>query len=54
MDRPVRPQDLGATIVHSLGVPVDLRPAHIGFTRPISAGEPLLDLLGLAMRIERS
>lgn len=43
-DKPVRPQDLGATIFHSLGVPLDLRLSRDGFTRPLSTGEPLLDL----------
>jgi hypothetical protein len=45
-DRPVRPQDLGATIFHSLGVPLDTRLGRDGFTRPLSTGEPLLDLFG--------
>jgi Protein of unknown function (DUF1501) len=45
-DRPVRPQDLGATIYHSLGVPLDLRLGKDGFTRPISSGQPILDLFG--------
>jgi len=46
VDRPVRPQDLGATIFHSLGVPLNLRLGRDGFTRPLSTGEPLLDLFG--------
>ncbi len=45
-DRPVRPQDLGATVFHSLGVPLDLRLGRDGFTRPLSTGEPLLGLFG--------
>jgi hypothetical protein len=45
-DNPVRPQDLGATIYHALGVPLDLRLGRDGFTRPITTGEPLLDLFG--------
>jgi hypothetical protein len=45
-DKPVRPQDLGATIYHSLGVPLDFRIGSDGFTRPISSGEPLFDLFG--------
>ena len=45
-DKPVRPQDLGATIYHALGVPLDLRLGKDGFTRPISSGEPILDLFG--------
>ena len=44
--KPVRPQDLGATIYHALGVPLDLRLGKDGFTRPISSGEPILDLFG--------
>ena len=45
-DRPVRPQDLGATVFHSLGVPLNTRLGKDGFTRPLSTGEPLLDLFG--------
>ena len=45
-DKPVRPQDLGATIYHSLGVPLETRLGSDGFTRPISSGEPLFDLFG--------
>jgi hypothetical protein len=45
-DKPVRPQDLGATIYHSLGVPLDTRIGSDGFTLPLSLGEPLLDLFG--------
>jgi hypothetical protein len=45
-DRPVPPQDLGATIFHALGVPLDLRLGKDGFTRPVSTGEPILDLFG--------
>lgn len=43
-DKPVRPQDLGATIYHSLGVPLDLRLDRNGFPRAITTGEPLLSL----------
>lgn len=45
-DRPVRPQDLGATIFHSLGVPLDQRLGRDGFTRPLSTGDPIMDLFG--------
>jgi hypothetical protein len=45
-DKPVRPQDLGATIYHALGVPLDLRLGSDGFTRPITTGEPIVDLFG--------
>jgi hypothetical protein len=43
---PVRPQDFGATIYHALGVPLDLRLGRDGFTRPITTGQPILDLFG--------
>jgi uncharacterized protein DUF1501 len=43
-DKPVRPQDLGATIFHSMGVPLGTRLGRDGFTRPVSTGEPLLEL----------
>jgi hypothetical protein len=45
-DRPVRPEDLGATIYQALGVPLDLRLGRDGFTRPITTGEPLRELFG--------
>jgi hypothetical protein len=45
-DRPVRPQDFAATIYHALDVPLDLRLGRDGFTRPITTGEPILDLFG--------
>lgn len=45
-DLPVRPQDIGATIYHALGVPLDLRLGKDGFTRPISSGQPILRLFG--------
>lgn len=45
-DKPVRAQDLSATIYHSLGVPLETGLGADGFTRPISSGEPLFDLFG--------
>jgi hypothetical protein len=45
-DRPVRPQDLGATIYHALGVPLDTRLGKDGGTRPITTGQPIKELLG--------
>jgi hypothetical protein len=45
-DRPVRPQDLGATIYHAMNIPLDIRLGRDGFTRPITTGQPLLDLFG--------
>lgn len=43
-DRPVRPQDLGATLFHALGVPLEMRLGQDGFTRPISSGQPIMEL----------
>jgi hypothetical protein len=43
-DRPVTVQDLGATIFHALGIPSDQRLGKDGFTRPVSTGQPLLEL----------
>ncbi|MBY0526394.1 MAG: DUF1501 domain-containing protein [Gemmataceae bacterium] len=43
-DRPVRPQDLGATIYHALGVPLDRKLSKDGVSRPVTTGQPLLDL----------
>jgi Protein of unknown function (DUF1501) len=45
-DKPVRPQDFGATIYHALGVPLDLRLGKDGVSHPITTGQPLLDLFG--------
>jgi hypothetical protein len=45
-DRPVRPQDLGATIYHALGVPLETRLGKDGASRPITTGEPLKELFG--------
>ena len=43
-DRPVRVQDLGATIFHAMDIPGETRMGRDGFTRPVSTGTPLLDL----------
>jgi hypothetical protein len=43
-DKPVRPQDLGATIYHALDIPLDLRLASDG--RPITTGQAILELFG--------
>ena len=45
-DGPVRVQDLGATIYHALDIAPETRLGRDGFTRPISTGQPLLDLFG--------
>jgi uncharacterized protein (DUF1501 family) len=43
-DKPVRPQDLSATIYHALGVPYESRVTKEGLTKPLSSGKPLLEL----------
>jgi uncharacterized protein DUF1501 len=45
-DRPVRPQDLTATIYHALGMPRDPRLTRDGVSQPLTTGEPVLDLFG--------
>ena len=45
-DKPVRPQDLGATIYHALGVPLDPRLSKDGVTKPLTTGQPVLGLFG--------
>jgi hypothetical protein len=46
-DKPVRPQDLGATIYHALGVDLDTRLTRDGAVpRPITSGEPIKELFG--------
>jgi uncharacterized protein (DUF1501 family) len=45
-DKPVRPQDLGATVYHALGIPLETRFGADGFSRTITTGTPLLDLFG--------
>src|SRR3954454_12134090 len=43
-DKPVKPQDLSATIFHALGVPYESRVTKDGVTKPLSTGTPLLSL----------
>jgi hypothetical protein len=43
-DKPVRPQDLGATIYHALDVSLEPRMTKDGGTRPLTTGEPILEL----------
>ena len=41
---PVRPEDFGATLFHALGVEPETKLGVDGFTRPVSAGKPVMDL----------
>ncbi len=43
-DKPVRPQDFGATIYHALDVPVNSLTTKEGAARPLTTTEPILDL----------
>jgi hypothetical protein len=45
-DNPVRPQDFSATVYHALGVPFEARLTRDGLSRPLSTGQPLLNLFG--------
>ncbi len=45
-DRPVSPEDFGATLFHALGVPPETRLGADGFTHPASEGQPLLEIFG--------
>jgi uncharacterized protein (DUF1501 family) len=45
-DNPVPPERFGATLLHALGVPPETRLGADGFTRPASAGQPMLELFG--------
>jgi hypothetical protein len=45
-DRPVRPQDLGATIYQALDVPLETRLGKDGGSHPITTGQPIKELLG--------
>jgi len=43
-DKPVRPQELSATIFHALNVPYESRVTKDGLSKPLSTGQPLLEL----------
>ena len=43
-DSPVRPEDFGATLFHALDVPPETKLGADGFTKPASAGKPVLEL----------
>jgi hypothetical protein len=45
-DDPVKPEDFGATLFHALDVPPETKLGADGFTKPVSAGKPVLELFG--------
>lgn len=44
-DRPVSPENFGATLFHLLGVPPETRLSPDGFTRPASTGQAIAELV---------
>lgn len=45
-DKPVRAQELSATIYHALGVPFESRVTKDGLSKPLSTGQPIMELFG--------
>jgi Protein of unknown function (DUF1501) len=43
-DKPVRPQELSATIYHALGVPFEAQLTKDGRSQPLSTGQPIMEL----------
>jgi uncharacterized protein (DUF1501 family) len=43
-DRPVSPENFGASLFHALGIPPETRLGADGFTHPASAGQPIFEL----------
>jgi hypothetical protein len=45
-DKPVRPQDLSATVFHALDVPYESKVTRDGLSKPLSTGSPVSELFG--------
>jgi hypothetical protein len=45
-EKPVRPEELAATIYHALGIPINNPQDPTGISRSLTSGQPLLDLFG--------
>ena len=45
-DKPVRPEELAATIYHALDIPVNDPLDASGITRTLTTGQPIMDLFG--------
>ena len=43
---PVHPQDIHATVLHAMGIPLDPATENSGVARPLTSGKPLYDLFG--------
>ena len=45
-NKPVRPEEFAATIYHALDVPINNPQRNTGISRPLTTGEPVLELFG--------
>ncbi len=43
---PIRPEELAATIYHALDIPLNGPENNTGFSRPLTAGKPVMELFG--------
>jgi hypothetical protein len=46
-DKPVTPEDFGATLFDALGIAPEIRYGRDGFSERVSAGQPVRDLFGI-------
>ena len=43
---PVHPQDIHATVLHAMGIPLNDAADNTGFSRPLTSGKPVLEIFG--------
>ncbi|MBT4665080.1 MAG: DUF1501 domain-containing protein, partial [Opitutae bacterium] len=43
---PVHPQDIHATVLHAMGIPLNLAADNSGVSRPLTVGKSILDIFG--------
>jgi len=43
---PVHPQDIHATVLHAMGIPLNLAADNSGVARPLTSGKPIYDIFG--------
>ena len=46
VENPVHVKDIHATVLHAMGIPLNLAADNSGVSRPLSAGKPILDIFG--------
>jgi len=46
ISKPVRPEELAATIYHALGIPLGGPQSNSGISRPLTTGKPVMELFG--------